>query len=192
MRIGVYGGSFNPPHIGHLILAQTALDLLRLDRVMFVPAFQSPFKPESDSTTTEDRVEMLSLALSDHPRFDIAMLEVERKGRSYTVDTLRQLQARLPEAELILLMGADAFMEFPLWKDPGEIVSRCRLGVACRPGHAIALDAHPYGTHASVFDMPEIGVSSSALRAFVNSGRSIRYLVPWAVGVYIESKELYR
>lgn len=192
MRIGLFGGSFNPPHIGHLILAQSALDTLKLDRVLFIPAFQSPFKPEYDGITPEDRVEMLALAISDHPQFEISLVEIDREGISFTVHTLAALDHERPDSSFSLLMGADAFHEFPQWKNPGEIVRRCRLGIARRPGHRLDLATHAYGEHADLFEMPEIGVSSSEIRERVRSSASVRYLVPWAVKVYIEAKRLYR
>jgi nicotinate-nucleotide adenylyltransferase len=192
MRVGVFGGSFNPPHLGHLILAQSALDVLRLDRVQFVPAHQSPFKPEYAGIRGEERLEMLSLAVSDHPGFDVATIELERHGVSYTVDTLRALTAASPDDSIHLLMGADAFMEFPQWKDPDAIAALCRIGVAQRPGHRLDYSTHPYASIADPFDMPGIDISSSSVREAVRSGRSIQYLVPWAVKVYIEAKGLYK
>lgn len=192
MRIGLFGGSFNPPHIGHMIFAQSALDALHLERVVFIPAFQSPFKPEYDGVTAADRVEMLALAVSDHPRFEISLVEIDREGISFTIDTLTMLDRERPRSDFSLLMGADAFREFPQWKDPGAIVSRCRLGVARRSGHDLDLATHDYGSHADLFEMPEIGISSSYIRQCVRASVSVRYLVPWAVKVYIEAKGLYR
>lgn len=191
MRIGFFGGSFNPPHIGHLILAQSALEGLHLDRVLFVPAYQSPFKAEMPEVAIEHRLEMLALALSDHKQFAMSRMEIDRQGVSYTIDSLRTLHAETPGTELVLLMGADAFLDFPHWMNPDDIVKEARLGVAQRPGHPIDMETHPFSGYADAFEMPHIGISSTSVRDYLRRGSSIRYYVPWTVSTYIEAHRLY-
>jgi nicotinate-nucleotide adenylyltransferase len=192
MNIGVYGGTFNPPHLGHLILTQSAIDALMLDRILLVPAFQSPFKTHSESLPAEIRAEMVELAISDNTRLMGEYYEVHRAGVSFTVDTLRQIQAEHPDDSLFLLMGADTFLEFHLWKEPEAIAEIATLAVAERPGYEIDLAAHPYGKTARRFSMPLIEISSTDIRRRVREGFSIKYLVPWTVQVFIESKGLFR
>lgn len=124
MRIGVFGGSFDPVHFGHLKLAQSCLEEAQLDRVWFVPAAHQPFKPDGPFAANSDRLAMLELALEVQPAFEISTLEIERGGMSYTIDTLLTLSAMMPGAELFLLMGADALVDFPYWRRPAEI---CRV-----------------------------------------------------------------
>jgi nicotinate-nucleotide adenylyltransferase len=192
MRIGMLGGSFNPPHLGHLLLAEAAVQELALDRVLFLPAWRSPFKPDAEGTDAPTRCEMVALAVSDNSRFRLDTREAERGGISYTIDTVRAIRAEHPDADLFLLLGADAFNDFPQWKAPEEIVRHTALGVAYRGGVAPDLDAHPFAAHATVFAMPAVGISSSDIRRRVRAGMSIRYLVPWAVRTFIEATGLYR
>jgi nicotinate-nucleotide adenylyltransferase len=192
MRTGILGGSFNPPHLGHLLLAESALQDLALDRVLFVPASQSPFKPGLASPDAATRCEMVALAISDNPRFALDTFEAERGGTSYTIDTVRHLRARHPVDALFLLLGADAFSEFPLWKSPEEIADAVTLAVATRPGCAMDLAAHPFGAQARCFPMPAVDIASSDIRRRVAEGRSVRYLVPWTVMTFLEATALYR
>ncbi|MBR9974752.1 MAG: nicotinate-nucleotide adenylyltransferase [Bacteroidetes bacterium] len=192
MNIGVYGGTFDPPHIGHLILAQQAIDTLGLDRVLLVPAFQSPFKTGSESLSVELRSEMVALAVSGNDRLDGEYHEAQRGGVSFTVDTLRHVREKQPDDTLFLLMGADTFDEFHLWKEPESIIALATIAVAQRPGVPLDLASHPYGSIAQLFEMPQIDVSSTDIRKRIHEGRSIRYLVPWAVEVFIASQGLYR
>ncbi|MFZ1730048.1 MAG: nicotinate-nucleotide adenylyltransferase [Bacteroidota bacterium] len=191
MNIGVYGGTFNPPHLGHLILAQSAIDGLGLDRVLLVPAFQSPFKLQSESLPAEIRAEMVELAISDNERLKGEYYEVLHAGVSFTVDTLKQLKAKHPDDTLFLLMGADTFLEFHLWKEPETIVEIATLAIAERPGYEIDLSAHPYAKAARKFSMPLIEISSTDIRRRVREGLSIKYLVPWTIQVFIHSQGLY-
>ncbi|MBE0645735.1 MAG: nicotinate (nicotinamide) nucleotide adenylyltransferase [Bacteroidetes bacterium] len=192
MNIGVYGGTFNPPHLGHLILAQSAIDALALDRVLLVPAFQSPFKLQSESLPAEIRAELLALAVSDNQKLRGEYFEVQRAGVSFTVDTLRHLHERYPDDTLFLLMGADTFLEFHLWKEPDAITELATLAIAERPGYEIDFETHRYGKAARRFSMPLIDISSTDIRRRVREGQSIQYLVPWAVQVFITAQELYR
>ncbi len=192
MNIGVYGGTFNPPHLGHLILAQSAIDALALDRVLLVPAFQSPFKHRSESLPASLRAEMVELAVSDNGKLRGEYYEVERAGVSFTLDTLKHLRMKHPDDTLFLLMGADTFLEFHLWKEPETIAGLAVLAVAERPGYEIDMASHPYGKAARRFSMPLIDISSTDIRRRVRDGLSIQYFVPWAVQVFITSQGLYR
>ena len=201
MRLGLYGGSFDPIHIGHLLLAESALEQCRLDRVWFMPAKTSPHKRKQEPTDAEHRVEMLKLAIGGHEAFEVSLKEIERGGISYTVDTLRELSKENPGDELFLLLGADSLADLATWKSPDEICRLATLVVAGRPGPAVS----DYGSLADVVDrqriahferhrveMPQIGVSSSDLRGRVEAGKSIRYRTTRAVEKYIEAHGLYR
>jgi nicotinate-nucleotide adenylyltransferase len=192
MNIGVYGGTFNPPHLGHLILAQSAIDAFDLDHVLLVPAFQSPFKLQSESLPAEIRAEMVELATTDNRKLKGEYYEVQHAGVSFTIDTLRELKTQHPDDTLFLLMGADTFLEFHLWKDPDAIADIATLAVAERPGYEVDLSAHPYGKTARSFSMPLIEISSTDIRRRVREGLSIQYLLPWTVRILIESQRLYR
>ncbi|MBR9977623.1 MAG: nicotinate-nucleotide adenylyltransferase [Bacteroidetes bacterium] len=192
MNIGVYGGTFNPPHLGHLILAQSAIDALDLDRVLLVPAYQSPFKSPSESIAAELRAEMVELAVSDNEQLAGEYFEIRRKNVSFTVDTLRHLHDSHPDDTLFLLMGADTFAEFPLWKDPDIIADLAVPAVTQRPGYPVDFPGHPFEKAARSFSMPLIEISSTEIRKRIRQGRSINYLVPWAVRIFIDSQGLYR
>ena len=192
MNIGIYGGTFNPPHLGHLVLAQSAVDALNLDMVLFVPAYVSPFKTHAHMLSAQLRCEMVELALSDNRKFRGEYWEALREETSYSVDTLRHLSHIFPDDALHLLMGADTFREFHLWKDPEEIIRLARICVAERPQHPRAETTHAYTKHAIHFPMPLLDISSTDIRARAADGRSIHYLVPWSVQVFIEAQGLYR
>jgi nicotinate-nucleotide adenylyltransferase len=201
MRLGLFGGTFDPVHTGHLILAEACREQCRLDAVWFIPAATPPHKRHAEITHPEARVEMLQLAIGGNESFHVSHLELERGDVSYTIDTLRALSAEDPTRELFLMLGADSLNDLPHWRSPEEI---CRLAlplVARRPEtpvpdfSAIAPLVSPERLEemrAHVVDMPRIGLSSSELRRRVAQGRSIRYLTPRAVEKYIETAGLYR
>ena len=188
-RIGLFGGTFDPPHIGHLALAEGARDQLRLDRVLFVPAGTPPHKRGRPLSGTPARVAMTRLAVRGHPAFRVSTLEARRRGPSFTVDTLRALRAAHPGARLYLLMGEDSLDDFRTWHEPGAIAALATLAVARRPGRRGAARRR-----AGVvwLDTPVLDLSSSAIRARARSGRSVRVLVPDAVAAYIRRHRLYR
>lgn len=192
MRIGLFGGSFDPPHYGHLIFAEEARETLKLDRVLFMPAYRSPFKPEEQGATAETRAELVELAVHDNPHFDLNIFEAARKETSFTVDTLRHLKKEFPGDTLYLLVGADAFAEFKDWKEPEEILALARIAVALRPGSPMDVRTLPFGDRVETFPMPLIDISASDIRARVKAGRSILYLVPWQVKTFIEYMGLYK
>lgn len=198
MRIGILGGTFNPPHLGHLVCAQEAYLQLHLDRVMLIPASIPPHKPVEDEPGANHRLELCRLAFErDESRFAVSDLEIRREGTSYTVDTLEELHSRAPDNELYLIVGADIAAGLPKWRDPERVLSLAALAVAERPGtERAAVEealAEVRGSErARFFDMPEIAVSSTMLRSRVRDGLPIRYLTPDAVSGYVARHNLYR
>jgi nicotinate-nucleotide adenylyltransferase len=201
MRIGIYGGTFDPIHLGHLILAEQAREQARLDEVWFVPALRPPQKDSKTITRFDQRVEMLALALAGQPAFRIEELEKERDGPSYTVDTLIELRHRHPEHQFFLLLGGDALVDLHTWRNPQRIVEEAGLLVIARPGSRMVSAselrqrlglAHETPLPLELVESPAIDLSSQDLRQRVAQGRTIRYFVPRAVEVYIHDKHLYQ
>ena len=197
MRIGILGGTFNPPHIGHLVCAQEAYLQLELERVLLIPARIPPHKPVLDEPGIEHRLEMCRLAIAgDEQRFDVSDVEVRRDGVSYTVDTLEELHAHQPESELFLIVGGDVALEFGSWREPERVLSLATLAVAERPGTTRtavegALNQLAGGERTRFLDMPGIEISSTLLRRRARSAEPTRYLVPDAVRSYIDRHRLY-
>jgi nicotinate-nucleotide adenylyltransferase len=196
-HIGILGGTFNPPHIGHLVMAQEALDQLDLDRVVFMPVAVPPHKEARDDIGAAGRVALCELAVEDEDRLAVSTQEVDRGGASYTVDTLRVLHDLEPEHELIFIVGGDMAQSLPSWREPEAILGLARLAVAEREGVrrediARRLDPLHSGDRVVFFDMPRIDISSSAIRRRVAEGRPIRYLVPDRVAAAIAQRGLYR
>jgi nicotinate-nucleotide adenylyltransferase len=201
MRTGIFGGTFDPVHLGHLIVAEQCLEQAHLDEVRFVPAARPPHKSRSNLTPFERRVEMLQLAVASQPLFRVDELEKDRPGPSYTADTLSELHNRHPGGELCLIIGSDCLPDLAGWHDPIRIVTQCQLLVVRRAGWPVwpaaqlrqALDL-PDQERLSIQEItpPQLEISSHDLRRRVQEGRSIRYLVPAAVEAYIADKKLYR
>jgi nicotinate-nucleotide adenylyltransferase len=201
MRLGIFGGSFDPVHLGHLALATCCQRQATLDQVWFTPTAVQPLKQDGPGATHEDRVAMLQLALTRQPKWQLCQLELERGGVSFTVDTLRTISAQCPTAELYLLMGADTLRWLPSWKSPEAV---CQL--------ATPLVVHRAGEQAPDFsilapwvtsqrareierqqiEMPAMQISSSQIRLQVAQGGSLEELVPAEVGQYIDARGLYR
>jgi nicotinate-nucleotide adenylyltransferase len=200
MRVGIFGGTFDPVHLGHLILAEQSREQARLDEVWFVPAPRPPQKEGQAITRFEQRVEMLALALAGQPAFRIDEVEKERTGPSYTADTLAELARRHPQHDFCLLIGGDALHDLPTWRQPQRIVELATLVVSARPGYPVLeadelcrrLGLGPGGVRMAVVETSLIEIGSRHLRRRVAAGRSIRYEVPRAVEVYIQEKRLYR
>jgi nicotinate-nucleotide adenylyltransferase len=184
MRLGIFGGSFDPIHHGHLILARAALEELGLERILFIPANMSPHKTETKPATAEDRLAMLQLAIEGEPDFEACDLELHRPPPSYTVETLRELKNRHADDELTLLIGADNVAKFETWREPDEIRRLANLAVLDRTG---ADAPHDWPVVRRLVD-----ISSTDIRARVADGRSIRYLTPDKVCDYIAAHGLYR
>ena len=197
MRIGVFGGTFNPPHLGHLVCAQEAYVQLGLDLVILIPVFAPPHKPLEAEPGPEHRLELCRLAVAGDERFAVSEIETSRQGPSYTVDTLQELHANEPDNELFLILGGDVAAGLPGWRAPETVVALATPAVVNRRGTpraraAAGLSDLPGGERARFFSMPWIGVSSTMIRRRVRAGQPIRYLVPDAVAAYIDAKGMYR
>lgn len=200
MRIGVFGGTFDPIHVGHLILAEQCREQARLDRVLFIPAARPPHKIERVLTPFHHRVEMLNLAIAGHPAFRVDELEKDRPGPSYTVETLETLRQRDPGAELFLVIGADCLPDLPGWYEPVRILELAGLLVVPRPEWPMQSADELRVTlrlplekplRLQQVGMPLLQISSRDLRHRAAEGRSLRYQVPRAVECYIETHRLY-
>ena len=195
--IGILGSAFNPPHLGHLALAQEALWQLGLSEVILIPTGEAPHKRIADDPGREQRLAMTRLAAADDSRFSVSTLEAEREGPSYTFETLEQLGDEKGETELVFVMGADAAVGLESWREPERVVALARLAVARRAGVSdadVAAVMRSLGAsdRAAMLEMPEFGVSSSVVRERAAAGRPLRYLVPEPVARFIEEKGVYR
>jgi nicotinate-nucleotide adenylyltransferase len=196
VRIGLLGGTFNPPHIGHLVCATQALAQLELDRVLLVPVNEPPHKGVEADPGVEHRVELCRRAAAGEEALDVSLVDAEVPGPSWTVDTLRRLHERCPGDELTFLVGGDMALSLPTWREPETILELAELGVAEREGvrraditerlSALALDRIHF------FDMPRLDISSSLIRRYVAAGRPIRHLVPEGVAAYVSEAGLYQ
>lgn len=186
MRLGVFGGSFDPVHIGHLVVAECVRSELQLDQVRFVPAARQPLKASGHAASARDRAAMLQAAIADHPAFVMDARELDRPGPSYTVETLRSLRADFPGDQLFFIIGADAARDLDAWHEAGALPALARLVVVTRPGAAVSPQLAPF-----VVTVPGIDVSATMVREMVRRGASIRYLVPRPVEDYIKAHGLY-
>lgn len=211
MNIGVFGGTFNPIHFAHLRIAEEIREAFGLELVLFVPAASPPHKPLADDLAFEERMHMVRLAVESNPHFSVSDIEGQRQGKSYSIDTLRILREMYPADELYLIMGSDSFADFTSWKDFGSIFNCCNIVTITRPGAAVLLgEAVPVAMQDqfcyhqaenrlehfsgySVYSMEgtQLDISSTAIRAQIGEGKSIRYLVPEAVERHIMKQRLY-
>lgn len=197
-RIGVLGGTFDPPHVGHLWLATLAADALRLDRVLFMPAGQPPHKRGRRMTSAAERLLMTRLAIAGDPTFGLSAIEMERPGPSFTIDSVAELLRLYASARLYLLMAADSLAQVGSWREPERLLSMVEWAIGPRPGSALPdQDAlvRRFGRGASrihLLDGPSLDVSASEIRHRVAAGKAIRYLVPRAVEELIVERGLYR
>jgi nicotinate-nucleotide adenylyltransferase len=196
LRIGILGGAFNPPHIGHLVCAQEAYVQLRLDKVVFVPTGQAPHREIEEDPGAEARLELCEAAIDGDERFEVTRAELDREGPSYTADTLAALHESAPDDELFLLLGGDQAASLARWHEPEKVLELATLSVVERVGYtrntiAIQLGRLKGADRVSYLDMPLLQVSSTSVRRRVAAGLPIRYLVPGRVIEYIESNGLY-
>ena len=196
-RTAVFGGSFNPIHYGHLLLADEVLDALGLDRVLFVPAAQPPHKPNAQLAPAQDRHAMVQLAIAGHPKFAVSDLELRRSGPSYTVDTLDAL--RIPREELFLIVGSETFLDLLTWRTPRRVAGLAQIVVVPRvhsafdpESAAVRKVVHEIRDEPLIVRAISLPISASDLRRRVREGRSIAYRLPEAVAAYIQAKRLYR
>lgn len=198
LRIGLFGGTFDPPHLGHLILASEASAQLHLDRLLWVLTPTPPHKRDQVITPLEHRLAMLELAISGNPFFELSRIELERPGPHYTLDTVKRIQAESPSADVILLIGGDSLHDLPTWHRAADLVAACReIGVMRRPGDSAdlsALERSLPGIRSKVrfVDAPLLEIASSEIRRRAASGESFRYYVPPTVYEYILQHKLYR
>ncbi len=198
MRLGLFGGTFDPIHLGHLVLAEQCREACGLDLVWFVVAGSPPHKP-GERTAVSHRLEMARIAIAGHPSFEVSEIEASRPGPHYSVETLAAVGRERPGDDLFFLIGADSLADLPQWRQPAEIARLATIVVVNRPG----LDVNPTassplpdfgpGTHAlRAVAIPPIGIASHDLRRRLAEGRSVRYMVPRGVEAYIEAQKLYR
>jgi len=212
-RLGIFGGSFNPIHLAHLRSAEEVAEMLDLDRVLFVPAGAPPHKPHRRLAPPHHRLAMVRRAIAGNPRFRASVIEIERAGGSYSIDTVRVLRVRHPQTQLFLIIGLDQFREIGTWRDYGNLFRLCNVVVTSRPGFTIG-DAtgslpvavrkefcyqprskrwlHETGNEIIFLRISDLEISASAIRARLRERSSIRYLVPLSVERYIERHRLYR
>lgn len=189
MRIGILGGTFNPIHTAHIKLAELVKERLKLDKVIFMPAYIPPHKKDPDIIDAELRLEMVKCAIEDKPGFEASDMEINRKGTSYSVDTLKLLKEKHgPEAELFFIAGSDSLDELPMWKDIDRVFELSHFVVATRP--RFPLKNVP--REVEVLQIPEMDISSSDIRNRLREGKSIKGIVPEKVIAYIRRKKLYK
>ena len=200
MRIGIFGGSFDPIHLGHLILAEQCREQAKLDQIWFVPNAQSPLKPDGAGATDRQRCEMIEFAIAGHEAFYLSKVEIERGGVSYTVDTVKEIATNQPDDELFFLMGGDSLDSFGQWHQPEEILKLASPLIVNRPGAApIDLSKLAPFTEADrlasfqnlLIESPLIEISSSDLRQRIGAGQSLRFQLPRSVEKFIETQKLY-
>jgi nicotinate-nucleotide adenylyltransferase len=196
MRLGLYGGTFDPIHLAHLILAEQCREACRLDRVWLIPAGSPPHKP-GGRTAVSHRLEMVKVAIAGHPAFEASDIEARRPGPHYSVETLEAIRRDRPDDELFFLIGADSLADLPTWREPDRIARLATIVVVNRPGIAEADPSRLPNLGAGSRPMqwvpiPPVGIASSDLRRRLAEGRSIRYMVPRGVEAYIGAHGLYR
>ncbi|PSQ78870.1 MAG: nicotinate (nicotinamide) nucleotide adenylyltransferase [Bacteroidetes bacterium QH_7_62_13] len=191
MDIGLFGGSFNPPHVAHLVVAEVARDQFGLDEVWWIPNATPPHKSQDELASVDHRVEMTRRAVADNPAFRLCNIEVERAGTSYTIETVRALQDKHPDTDFGLLIGSDSLDHFGEWHRPEEIAERIPLVVYKRPGVIEVVPEPRFANHVRFVAAPVMEVSGTEIRSRRRAGRSIRYLVPEVVRTYIDKRGLY-
>jgi nicotinate-nucleotide adenylyltransferase len=192
MDIGLFGGSFNPPHVAHLIVAEVVRDQFDLSEVWWIPNATPPHKPDDELVAVKHRLEMTRRVVESNPHFRVCDLEVQREGVSYTVETVRVLQDQHADTDFALIIGSDSLDHFGEWHRPDEIAERVPLIVYKRPGAIEAVAEPRFANHVRYVAAPVVEVSGTEIRARHRAGRTIRYLVPDAVRTYIEAHDLYR
>ncbi len=192
MRIGVLGGTFNPIHNAHLLVAEECRDRLSLDKVLFIPSGRPPHKSDDELASAEDRMEMVRRAIEGHDIFEADATEFEREGLTFTRDTLTELRERYPDEELYYIVGRDAYEEMPIWRAPDEIVKLAQLVVVNRPSDTGSPSKTDWYEPILRIQVPDMGISGREIRLRVRLGRSIRFWVPDPVEAYIREKGLYK
>jgi nicotinate-nucleotide adenylyltransferase len=192
MKIGIFGGTFNPPHIAHLILAESLYESLDLGKIIFIPSSVPPHKKCDDLLDAKHRLGLTRLAVGNNDRFEVSDIEVQRGGTSYTIDTVRTLDKKYKNDTLYLVIGADNLKSFHLWKEYEALLKRCKLIAMRRPGSTIEQVRDDVLGETRVVDVPYLDVSSTEIRRKIREGKSVRYLVPDAVLSEIEKSGFYK
>ena len=197
-KVGILGGTFNPIHLAHLMIAETALESEKLDEVLFIPTGCSYMKDQSEIASDKDRVRMTGLALEDNPNFALSTIEIEREGNTYTYETLLELKQKYPNQEYYLIVGADNLFTMEQWKCPEQIFENCKILAAVRGAKKvpdmekqIAYLAEKFGAQISLLPIKHIDISSSMIREKVAIGESVRYILPEKVRQYVLKNGLY-
>ncbi|MDY0324199.1 MAG: nicotinate-nucleotide adenylyltransferase [Candidatus Carbobacillus sp.] len=190
LKVGLFGGTFDPPHIGHLIAAERVRDELGLDEIWFIPSYRPPHKADQGVSQAEDRLYMVELAIATIPYFKVSTIEFEREGLSYTYDTVMSLKERFPDYHFTFIVGEDALIGLKHWHRFQDLYQAVDWAALLRPGYTLPQN-EPYLKQVHFVVMPLIDIASSRLREMVREGRSIRFLVPDAVRRYIEARGLY-
>ena len=193
MKVCLFGGTFDPPHLGHLIIAQTIFEAENFDQIVFVPAYQPPHKNRMNISPVNQRLEMLNIAIKENPNFIMSDLEIERKGLSYSIDTIMEYkkQNNLNSNELFYLMGSDSLRQFKKWKDPKMIIDESRVIVAIRPGFRPSDIPNWILAKIQFASIPRIEISSTTIRERWVNDKTIRYMVTESVWQYINKNKLY-
>ncbi len=191
-RLGILGGTFDPIHSGHLILAEQLREGLDLKKVIFVPSANPPHKKNSLVSSAEDRLRMTQIAIKDNPFFILSDLELKREGKSYTVDTLNEFKKLYPSSELFLLLGSDVLDEIESWKEPDKIFQEVKVVIALRPGLDKIDQKNKFAQKSLSVPINGLDISSTQIREKVRAGKSIRYLVPPGIEEFIQVKSLYK
>ncbi|MFA5362329.1 MAG: nicotinate-nucleotide adenylyltransferase [Candidatus Omnitrophota bacterium] len=188
MKIGILGGTFNPIHIGHLILAEEVREKLELDRIFFVPAYQAPHKDNTETANPASRYAMVKSAIASNRFFSVSSVEIKRKGPSYTIDTIKDFKKKFGKAELYFITGSDLLTYLDEWKDLNQIIKMVKFVVATRPGYPLS----NIPSYIRTMDIRAVDISAFEIRRYIKQGRSFRYLVPDSVFEYINQHTLYR
>ncbi len=191
-RLGVLGGTFDPIHTGHLILAEQVREKLQLEQIIFIPCASPPHKTERELSPADYRLEMTRLALEENSCFFVSDIELKRKGLSYTVETLRELRELYKDSEMFFLTGSDVLDEITTWKNPEEIYRLAKIVIAVRPGFDKFDPEDHFARRSIIVKITGMNVSSTQIREKVKSGQSIKYLVPQKVEEYIKNRGLYK
>ena len=187
-KLGILGGTFDPPHLGHMILAQSAREELELDKIIFIPAANQPHKLDKAVTDPDLRIQMVSIAIAGDERLAVSDIEIRREGLSYMSDTIREMHRAYPESKLILIIGGDNISDLETWKNPEAIFEWAEVAAALRPSAKVS---GKFNNRIRLFAMPQIEISSSLIRSLVKDHRSIRYYVPDGVEKFIREHKLY-
>lgn len=191
-KSGIFGGTFNPPHIAHIVAAESVCDQLKLDKILFVPAAIPPHKLNEKIIPAELRLQMVKLAIKDNSKFEICDIELLRSGPSYSIDTIRELKGRFPGDDFFFIVGIDLLIDFHSWKSPEKILDECTVVAISRPGFALESVDKELLRKVEVVNVPSIDISSSEIRRRVKSGKPIKFLVPPAVEEFIYANKIYR